>query len=107
MPDFWTRAREIAAALADVPGVEVMPDPPQTPLFHVLVDAREAALAQAAEELRRDTGVLLMLYPRAATSPRQSRFELVVGENAMAFSVEETRELITDLAERARRVDRG
>jgi threonine aldolase len=101
MPDFWARARDIAAALRDASGIEVVPDPPQTPLFHVIVDAPEAALARAAEQQQRDTGVQVMLYTRPTTSPRGSRFELVVGENAMAFSVDETVELITDLARRA------
>jgi threonine aldolase len=104
MRAFWERARELAAALVDVPGVEVLPDPPQTPLFHVLVDVPETALAAAADEQLRATGVQVVLYTRATTSPRRSRFELVVGENAMEFTVAETRELLADLVERARRL---
>ena len=47
MPAFWERAQELAVALRDIPGVEVLPDPPQTPLFHVIVPVPPQALAAA------------------------------------------------------------
>jgi threonine aldolase len=101
MPAFWERAKELAAAIGTVPGVEVVPDPPQTPLFHVLVHAPKDALQRAHTELVESRGVELFRYARTTTSPRWSRFELTVGENAMAFGVDEVRELITELAGRA------
>ncbi len=98
MPAFWQRAREIAAAFSTVPGVEVVPDPPQTPLFHVLVHAPKDALERAAARLVEDRGVEFFRYARTTTSPRWSRFELTVGENAMAFEVDEVRDLMAELA---------
>jgi hypothetical protein len=97
MPAFWERARELAAAMATVPGVEVVPDPPQTPLFHVLVHAPKEALEQAHRRLVEERGVELFRYARTTTSPRWSRFELTVGENAMAFDVDEVHDLMTEL----------
>lgn len=35
MPRFLAQARSLAAALAAVPEIEVVPSPPQTPLFHL------------------------------------------------------------------------
>ena len=102
MPAFWERATELAAAMATVPGIEVVPDPPQTPLFHVLVHASMEALERAHAQLVEERGVELFRYARPTTSPRWSRFELTVGENAMAFEVGEVRELITHLASAAR-----
>jgi threonine aldolase len=98
MSAFWERAKELAAALATVPGVEVVPDPPQTPLFHVLVHAPKGALERAHGRLVEQHGVELFRYARTATSPRWSRFEVTVGENAMAFDVAEVRDLMTELA---------
>ena len=97
MPVFWERAKEIAAALADVPGVEVVPATPQTPLFHVLVHAPKEALEQAHARLVEERGVQLFLYARTTTSPSSSRFELTVGENAMEFEVEEVRDHLAHL----------
>ena len=101
MPAFWERAKEIAVALHDVPGVEVVPDPPQTPLFHVLLHAPKAALEQAHAALVEERGVELFRYARTTTSPRWSRFEVTVGENAMSFPVEEVRDLVVELLDRA------
>ena len=106
MPAFWARAAEIAAALRDLPGVEVVPEVPQTPLFHVLVHAPKEALERAHAALLADRGVELFRYARTTTSPRWSRFEVTVGENAMAFEVAEVRDLIAHLAAAASR-DRG
>ena len=37
MPAYLDRAREIADAVRDLPGVTVVPDPPQTPMLHLLL----------------------------------------------------------------------
>ena len=95
---FWARATEIAAALQDVPGVEVVPEVPQTPLFHVLVHAPKEALERAHAALVEERGVELFRYARTTTSPRWSRFEVTVGQNAMAFGVDEVRALVAHLA---------
>ncbi|WP_406832068.1 beta-eliminating lyase-related protein [Pedococcus sp. KACC 23699] len=91
MPAFWERARELAAALRDIPGVEVLPDPPQTPLFHVIVPVPPQALAAAHQRFVERRGLELFLYPRPTTSPRCSRFEVTVGENAMTIDPHEVR----------------
>jgi threonine aldolase len=101
MPAFWQRARELAVSLGSVAGVEVVPDPPQTPLFHVLVHAPADALERAHAAVLDEGGVELFRYARTTTSPRWSRFELTVGENAMAVEVDEVRALVADLVARA------
>jgi threonine aldolase len=101
MPVFWERAKELAAAMGTVPGVEVVPAPPQTPLFHVLVHAPKEALERAHARLLEERGVELFRYARTTTSPRWSRFELTVGENAMAFDVDDVRDLLNRLVDLA------
>jgi threonine aldolase len=39
-----SHARAIAAALSGVPGVRVVPDPPQTPMMHVLLGTSAATV---------------------------------------------------------------
>lgn len=102
MPAFFAHARAIADALRDVPNVHVVPDPPETPLFHVHLAAPAEAITAAARAMVEERGVHLFLRARTATSPRECFFEVVVGENAMPFAPTEVRDLVIELLARAR-----
>jgi threonine aldolase len=52
MPEFAERARKLAALLGELPGVHVVPDPPQTPMFHLYLEASPNAVVDACRELR-------------------------------------------------------
>jgi threonine aldolase len=103
MSDYWVRAREIAAALADVPGVDVVPRVPQTPLFHVHFDAPREALDAAQAQLIDEGGMRLYMRSWTTTHPERSRFEVTIGEHAMKLPVLEVRDAIEALARLARR----
>jgi threonine aldolase len=102
MPAFWAHARAICAALAGAPGVHVVPDPPQTPLFHVHLDAAPDAVTAAAKAMIAEKGVHLFIRVLTATTPRACSFEVVVGENAMGFAPDEVRSLVLELLSRAK-----
>ena len=51
MPAYQEHARAIAAALADLDGVRVIPDPPQVPMMHVLLRTSQEAFAAAVRKL--------------------------------------------------------
>lgn len=101
MAEFAERAREVAGALGTIPGVHVVPDPPQTPLFHVHLAAGPEAVARAGRELTGDRGVHVFLYPRSAPSPRSSSFEITVGAQFDDFTTGEVRDLVAELLDRA------
>jgi threonine aldolase len=101
MPAFSAHARAICAALENAPGVHVVPDPPQTPLFHVHLAASAEAVTAAATAMIKERGVHLFIRAQTATSPRACFFEVVVGENAMQFTPGEVRELVGELLSRA------
>lgn len=103
MGAYWARAREIARALEDVPWVDAVPYVPQTPLFHVHVEAPREAMDAAHTELVGDSGIRLYLYSRTTTNPEWSRFEVTVGEHAMQLPVGDVRDAIRELAQRSRR----
>jgi threonine aldolase len=97
MPEYRAHALAIAGAVRDLPGVEIIPDPPQTTMLHLLLrtsaDAfREAALRLAARDK-------VWTWPRAwsSDSPRVQRVELAVGDATLAFSPEEVRGIIQQL----------
>jgi len=97
MPAYFECAKEIAAAVRDLPGVTVVPDPPQTPMLHLL-------LRTGADEFRAAVRSLaeggLWTWERAAPTadPGVQRVELSVGDATMALSPEEIRSAIATLA---------
>ena len=103
MPDYLAHARAIAGALAGVDGVEVVPDPPQTPLFHILLRGQHDRLVDAALSVAEKRKVFLFSDPAPTTSPSWQRHEVHVGESTLALSAEEVAELYADVIARASR----
>jgi threonine aldolase len=83
MPARLEHARAIATALGPVPTVRVLPDPPQTPMMHLLLTTTAEAYAVRAEQLADETQ--FWVWPRAAATgdPEVVRCELAVGEATM------------------------
>ena len=84
MPAYLERAREIARAVHDLPGVTVVPDPPQTPMLHLLLRTGADEFARAARKLA-ESG--LWTWPKAGSTgdPDVVRIELSVGDATMAL----------------------
>lgn len=101
MASFRDHAVAIAAALNADGTVRVVPDPPQTPLFHVHVPAPKAAVEQAAEEMIAEHGTQLFLRVRSSPDPSRCAFEVTAGENAMEFTPGEVVGLMRELVARA------
>ena len=101
MPVYLEHARAIAAALATVDGVEVVPDPPQTPLFHVHLEGGHDSLADAALSVAEEHRVFLFADPSSTSSPRRQRHEVMVGDVTLALSPDEVRDLYAEIVERA------
>ncbi|MFG2062378.1 threonine aldolase family protein [Micromonospora sp. NPDC048871] len=91
----------IAAAITADGVARVVPNPPQTPLFHVHLPVGPAAAERAAETLLADTGVELFGRTRSAPDPDRCSFEVTVGENAMEFTPEEVVSLLHHLLRHA------
>jgi threonine aldolase len=96
IPEFVAHARELAAALAELDGVDVAPDPPHTNMFHVYVQRpleplREAALDQA-ERTRTFLG-----FVRPTELPGVQKVELTIGLASLEVPVEEAQELWAEL----------
>jgi CO dehydrogenase flavoprotein C-terminal domain len=65
---------------ATVDGIEIVPDPPQTPLFHILLRGDRKRLADAALSLAEERKVFLFADPSSTTTPSWQRHEVMVGE---------------------------
>lgn len=79
MPARLSHARAIAAEVAGVAGVRVVPDPPQTPMMHLLFDVPADRFAENARRLAEDTGIWAWPAPTPTGDPKVVRCELNVG----------------------------
>jgi threonine aldolase len=102
MPLFRDHARALAAAIAADGVATVVPDPPQTPLFHVHLPAPPDAVTAAHQRLVEATGTQLFLRVRTAPDPGRCSFEVTVGENALQLAPEEVARLVRELVQSAR-----
>lgn len=83
MPARMAHARAIADAVADVPSVRVVPDPPQTPMMHLLLHTTADRFAEQARRLAEENA--FWVWPRAVPTgdPAVQRVELSVGRATM------------------------
>ncbi|MDQ6945263.1 MAG: beta-eliminating lyase-related protein [Actinomycetota bacterium] len=97
MPGRLTHARAIAAALADVGGVRVVPDPPQTPMMHLLFDATQEQFVANARRLADDHGIWVWPRPMSTDDPRVVRCELSVGRATCRLDPDEIASILAAL----------
>jgi threonine aldolase len=97
MPAYLERALEIAAAVRDLPGVTVVPDPPETPMLHLLLRTGADDFLAAARTLAED-GLWTWERSTPTADAAVQRVELPVGDATMALSLPEIRKAIGALA---------
>ncbi|MEU7902806.1 beta-eliminating lyase-related protein [Actinoplanes sp. NPDC049118] len=97
MPARLRHARAIAAALADVPEVRVVPDPPQTPMMHLLLSVPAERYRANAKRFAEETG--LWVWPSVAETgdPAVVRCELAVGRATLRHKPEAIAEILAGL----------
>ncbi|HEX6542523.1 MAG TPA: beta-eliminating lyase-related protein [Ktedonobacterales bacterium] len=86
---YHERAVRIAAALREVPGIAVKPNPPQTNMMHVYLPGDPERLKAAALEIAREDSVALFSWLAATDLPDYWMFELSIGDAAEALTDEE------------------
>jgi threonine aldolase len=97
MPAYYRHALAIAEAVRDLPGVEVLPDPVQSPMMHLRFSVGHDALRERVVEIARTEKVWTFARPWASLGPRLQEFELHVGDATLQLSPEEIRDLFARL----------
>jgi threonine aldolase len=97
MPRFLVHARALATALTEVPGVTVVPDPPQTPLFHLHLKGDPERLRERALDLAEKQRVWLFNGIQPTAVPGVGKVELNIGEPALEIAPEEAADLLAAL----------
>jgi threonine aldolase len=96
IPELVAHARDLAAALAELDGIEIVPDPPQTTMFHVYVHRPLEPLQEAALDQAERTATFLGFF-RATDRPDVQRVELTIGPASLEVPVSEARALWEEL----------
>ena len=86
---YHAKAVEIAAALAQVDGVILKPNPPQTHMAHVYLRGDTERLLDASAELAREQRLALFTWLQPAPIPGYAMFEMNIGDGALELSSEE------------------
>ena len=98
MPAYLSHARQIAAALRGVPGVRVIPDPPQVPMMHLLLDTTQDGFTAAARRVAAEQQIWTWASATVTADPGVQRVELSVGDATCALPPEQVRDIIVALA---------
>jgi threonine aldolase len=98
---YVAHAQAVAAALAALPELTVLPQPPQTNMFHLFVRGDKAALEQALLEVAAETGVWLFHPLRPCQLPGHWMAEWVVGDASLDIAPDATAELLHTVLRRA------
>jgi threonine aldolase len=94
---YTDHARAIASALAAVPGVTVIPDPPQVPMMHLLLRTSQDDFTSATRRLAEDHGIWIRPSCQPTADPGVQRLELSVGDGTMGFSPAELADIFAAL----------
>ena len=97
MPAYLSHARAIAAALGEVAGVRVIPDPPQVAMMHLLLNATPDSFAAAVRRLAAEQRVWTWPTAMPTADPGVQRVELSVGDATRALQPDQVREIIAAL----------
>jgi threonine aldolase len=98
MAKYYQRARAIARSIRDIPGIEVMPDPVQSPLMHIRIAASKTEIRRRVLAIAKRDGVMTLPNLFSSDGPTLQRFEFQVGAATMTFSVNEITALFRRLA---------
>lgn len=98
MPRYYRHALAIARALRKVPGVEVLPDPPQSPMMHLRLRVTVDELRARAVDVAKSEGIWTFPRPFVTEGPALQRCELAVGDATLELTPEEVRAVVERLA---------
>jgi threonine aldolase len=98
MPAYYRHAQAIAAAVREIPGVEVLPDPIQSPMMHLRFSVTLEDMRERVVRIAKTDKVWTFARPWASLGPRLQEYELSVGDATLELSPEEIRDVFVQLA---------
>jgi threonine aldolase len=102
MDRYYRRARDIAKALGDVRGLEVIPEIVQSPMMHLRIHSNLGDIQQRGLAIAKTQRVLMPMFPFDSEGVKLQRFEFQVGAETMKFSASEIAALFRQLCGQTR-----
>ena len=96
-PGYLGHARAIGAALGNVAGVTVLPDPPQVPMMHLLLRVGADDYAKGARKLAEEHGIWISPICMQTGDPGVQRIELSVGDATLRLEAAEIADVFAGL----------
>jgi threonine aldolase len=97
MPDYFAHAKRLADAVAGLDQVRVVPDPPQTPMLHLILDVPADRFDDNVRRLAAEQSIWTWGRTWPGSIPDRQRVELSVGDATLEVAPEEFREVVTAL----------
>jgi threonine aldolase len=107
MGDYVARARELAAELATLDGLRVLPEPPHTNAFRLFVDVEAASVREASLRVAEERQVSLVFGWDAADVPGWAFTEITAGDATLAWPVAEQVDAMAAMLALARTLPSG
>lgn len=86
MGERFEQARALAEDLAARPGIGILPDSPQTPIFNLLIDRSPAGLEAARAQIASEDEVWMFDRMWPTDLPELTRIEIRVGRQMADFA---------------------
>ncbi|MEZ5064526.1 MAG: beta-eliminating lyase-related protein [bacterium] len=97
MPRYYEHARAIADELRRVDGVEIVPDPPQTPMMHLRLRVAPEAFLRAAIRIARERRVFSWGGTAPTDTPSIRTVEFTAGDATLELAPREVAEIVGEL----------
>ena len=97
VPQYFEQTQALAAALRDADGIQVVPDPPHTPMFHILLKASPETIEANAYALAAERGIWTWRKGVATGDPTVQWVELAVGDPACEWEPTAFRDVLLQL----------
>ncbi len=97
MPQYVAHAQAIAARLRELPNVEIVPDPPQTPMMHLHLKVEETAFLRSAAQIAESEGIFTWAGSSPGLTPSTRVIEFTVGDATLEFTADEAAGLVERL----------
>jgi len=94
---YQEHALAIADALRDLPDVDVVPDPPHTPMMHLVLYREAGPLRSAALRMAREDGIWTWARYALTGAPQAQRAELDVGDATLQLAPSEVGTIVERL----------
>ena len=89
MPKYFDHAQAIADELREIPNVEIVPDPPQTPMMHLHLRVTKEAFLNGVRRVAEQDGIFTWPGSAQGSTPSVRVVEMSVGDATLELSPQE------------------